>query len=157
MSITQALRRLLDFTRRHTRERLAWARLNADTLLLALLCVYGGLFDLADTTRDAVVVARGFESPLFYVRAGGYALAGLVLTAALLWASVRAEVIARCVLIGAIALNVYRHAVWIGWETATQGQVVILIIVVLTSGLRFSVLLNSHDLLLRRGPTEGGR
>lgn len=152
---TQVPRRILGLARRCTRGRLAWARLNADTLFLALLATFAGLFDLIEPTRDAVVVARDGALPLFHARAGGYVLAGLVLTVALLTASVRTEVIARCILVGAIALNIYRHVVWLGWETDTQSSLVLLAIVILTSGLRFSVLLDQHDLLLRRGPTNG--
>ncbi len=131
--------------------RWAWARLNADTLFVALLAIGAGIFAVLDPLADAVVAARGSAAALFYVRAGAYVFAGLLLVAALGRESVRLETMARSVLIGGVALNVYRHATWLGWgDTQTQANVVLLVIVVGTSWLRMSVLLNRDGFVVSR-------
>ena len=135
--------------------RFTWAKLNADTLFLGLLAIGAGIFDLIDPTRDAVVVARDFAGPLFYVRAWSYLIAGLVLVVALTIQSVRAEALSRGLLIGGVGLDVYRHAVWVGWDDpATYATLVLFAIIAVTTHLRMSVLLGTDGLLIRRSAGE---
>jgi hypothetical protein len=136
------------------RQRFAWAKLNADTLFLGLLAAGSGFFALLGPDRDSVTALHDSVYPLHYVRAGAYLLAGLVLVAALLAQSVRWEVIARSILIGGVLLNVYRHVSWLGFgDVSTQANVVLLVILALTSYLRLSVLLGRGGLLVARSAT----
>lgn len=143
------------------RTRFAWARLNADTLFLALLATGIGTFDTIDPLRDAVtaqsVAFNGAPHFLHYVRTGVYVLAGILLTVALLRASVRVEVMARCVLFGGVSLNVWRHGVVFGLtDTDTFANVVLLAIILLVSVLRFSVLLGRSGMVVTRAADDGG-
>lgn len=142
--------------------RFAWADLNADTVFLALLAFLSGAFDLYDPGRDQVTVqaiaALGHAHPLHYIRAGSYVLAGVLLLSALTLASVRLEVVARCALVTGVALNVWRHGVWLGLDnTYTIGQVALLAIVGLTMWRRFRVLLNPEGLVVTRPAARGVR
>lgn len=135
--------------------RLTWAKLNADSLFLALLAAGSGFFDLIDPTRDAVVETVGGTYPLFWIRAGAYLVAGLLLMVALVKTSLRLETIARALLGGAIVLNVFRHVAWIGWaDTRTHAAIVLLLIYGLTATLRLSVLLGKDGLRVTRPATE---
>lgn len=137
--------------------RFAWARLNADSLFLGLLLLAAGTFAfLVPVPQDEVIAARQAAGdvrdvyPLFYVLAGSYALAGLLLVGALVKGSVRVEVIARSILIGGTALNVYRHVVWLGWSETTMYQTVVFAIIASTSVLRMSLLLGRSGMLISR-------
>jgi hypothetical protein len=139
--------------------RWAWARLNADTLFLVLLATFSGIFDIVDPARDAVTVVAlqtlPLPSPMHYIRAGAYVAFGLMLLAALLWSSVRLEVLARCLLISALLLNVGRHGWWLGWgDTETVAQLVLLAVIVLVTALRFSVLLGKRGLVVTQEAAE---
>ncbi len=134
--------------------RFTWAKLNADTLFLGLLAFASGIFDLIDPSRDAIVHASGDPRPLFYVRACAYLIAGAILILALVTQSVRAEALARGILIGGIALNLYRYAHWLGWETSTWAQVILLVLIGVTTHLRMSVLLGSAGLRVTRSAGE---
>lgn len=140
--------------------RFAWARLNADTLFLALLAAGSGFFALIDPYDDAVTALRDVVLPLHYMRAGAYLLAGLALLVTLMAQSVRGEVVARSILIGGVVLNVYRHLTWLGLGNPdTQSNIVLLAIVLLTTWLRLSVLLGKGGLLVARSAAseEGGQ
>lgn len=130
--------------------RFAWARLNADSLFVGLLVMASGLFTAA--VGEDVVSARagGATTPLFVALWVSYVSAGVLLVVALMKASVRLEVVARSLFIGGTLLNVYRSVVWLGSSAETWGQVVLLGIVVLTSGLRGTVLLGKSGMLIHR-------
>lgn len=146
-----------------TSSRFAWARLNADTLFLGLLLAAAGLFALL-APYDAVIAAREKAGddvedhyPLFSVLAGSYLLSGVMLVGALVKASVRVEVLARSILIGGTALNVYRHAVWLGMSGETAYQAIVMVIVAATSALRMSLLLGRSGMLISRPAEEDPR
>lgn len=135
----------------------AWARLNADTLLLALLALGAGFFAVVDPSSDKVTALLDQPATMHYVHAGFLTAAGVLLLAALLAASVRTEVFARCLLLGAVALNLWRHVVWLGWDhSATHQRLAVVVIVGLTMLLRFSVLLGPHALVVTH-PGTGER
>lgn len=139
--------------------RWAWARLNADTLLLVLLAIFGGTFDILDPDRDDVtaLVLQTFNQPqpMHYIRAGAYIVFGLLLLAALLWSSVKIEVYARCLLLAALALNIWRHGHWLGWTSSeTVAQYTLFGILALVTGLRFSVLLGKKGLVVTQDAAE---
>jgi hypothetical protein len=139
--------------------RWAWARLNADTLFLVLLATFSGIFDIIEPHRDAVTVLAlqtlNEPSPMHYIRAGAYVVFGLMLLAALLWSSVRLEVLARCLLISAVVLNAGRHVWWLGWQdTETAAQLVLLAVIALVTALRFSVLLSKRGLVVTQEAAE---
>jgi hypothetical protein len=129
--------------------------LNADTLFLALLATGAAVVDFIDPMGDQVTAAVGFVGPLFYARAGAYLLAGVLLVVALARGSTYLEVIARSVLIGGIALQVYRHALFIGNEVHTWGNVVLLVIVLVTTYLRLSVLLGRDGFSVTKPASPG--
>lgn len=139
--------------------RFAWARLNADTLFVALLAVLAGVFDVLDPADDAaaraVLAETGVPGTLFYVRCATWIAAGTLLFAALLRSSLPLEVLARAVLIGGVALNVWRHGYWLGWGAAAAFQMALLFLVVLVTTLRLSVLLGARSLVVTRPSAEG--
>lgn len=137
------------------RTRWAWARLNADTLFLALLATLAGLFAIIDGPRGGMTTEAA-PLALHYLRSAAYILAGLLLTGSLLWSSVRVEVIARSALLGGVALNLYRHAHWLGWQdTATLSSAALLVIVALTSWLRLSMLLRKGGVVVTHEAAAG--
>jgi hypothetical protein len=136
--------------------RFAWARLNADTLFLALLATGSAAFDFMDPMGDTVSAVVGFVGPLFYAKVTAYLAAGVLLTVALARGSTYLEVVARSILIGGITLNVYRHVIFVGNEVPTYGNIVLLVIVLLTTYLRLSVLVGKQGFAVSRPPaTEG--
>lgn len=141
--------------------RWAWARLNADTLFLGLLLAAAGLFALI-APGDEVTAARESAGdgrahyPLFYVLAASYLIAGLLLVVGLIRGSLRIEVVARSLLVAGIILNVWRHIVWVGPGVSTWSQLALLAIVLVTSALRLSVLLNKAGLIITRPPVDEG-
>lgn len=145
--------------------RWAWARLNADTLFLVLLATFSGLFDILDPDRDAVTALAlqtlDHASPMHYIRAGAYVTFGLLLLASLLWSSVQLEVIARCLLISAVLLNLGRHVWWLGWlgwgDSETVAQATLLAVLALVTALRFSVLLSKRGLVVTQDAAGGDR
>lgn len=139
----------------------AWARLNADTLFVALLAIGSGLFAMIDPYADPVLADRRVvvdtvqTYPLLFVAAGSYLCGGLVLLAALARASVPLEVVARSVLIGGALLHVYRSAYQISWTDLNTVQTyVVLALIVLTTVLRLSVLLGNKAVIISRPRKE---
>lgn len=147
--------RLRDPRAARSKGRFAWARLNADALFLALLALGVGIFSVIDPTSDPITAIRDQASVLHWAQAATYIAAGLLLALALLRASVHAEVLARCVLLSAVTLSLWRHVIFFGWDaTRTERQVVLLIIVVATMLLRFSILLGRDGLVVTRPATR---
>lgn len=135
--------------------RWGWLQLNADTLFLALLATGSGIFDLLDPTRSSVNVAIGGPTPLFYLRASAYVVAGLVLVYALARSRIRPEVLARALLFGGVCLSLYRHGLAFGWlDHHTAPSYVLVAIVALTSSLRLRMLLNPGGLMVTRPATS---
>jgi hypothetical protein len=139
----------------------AWARLNADTLFLGLLAGFAGFFAIIDPSDDPVMRIYNYVGPLHYVRASAYMLSGALLTVALARGAIHYEFMARSILAGAITLNVYRHAIWLGWGDAdTLANVVLLLIITLTSWFRLSILLRPGGMTINRAddpPAREGR
>lgn len=136
---------------------LAWARLNADTLFIGLLALGSGLFSLFDPYADPILASRRVVDnpfatyPLFYVLAGALGLSGLILIIALARASVPLEVVARSVLIGACALNVFRTQTFLPWNDPDALRALVLLFMILsTTVLRLSVLLGDKAVVISR-------
>lgn len=143
--------RLRDPRAARSKGRFAWARLNADTLFLALLALGVGIFSVIDPASDPITAARGGPAVMHWAQAAAYISAGVLLAGALLAASVHTEILARLVLLGAVALSVWRHGVFFGWDgTRTDRQVALLVFVIVATTLRFSVLLGRDGLVVTR-------
>lgn len=135
--------------------RYAWARLNADAVLLAVLAVFAGFLSGVDPTFDRVTAVVGYPSIVHYAQAVAYLAGGLLLIDALLAASVRLEAVARTVILGALACSVWRHANVLGFaETATIGQIVLLAAFCATAWTRMSVIGGDDGLVVTRDRVE---
>lgn len=144
------------------RSRWAWARLSADTLFVVLFSVFTGLFDIYDPARDAVtsaILASGDSAqPLHFLRCLAYVFSGLLLLLALLRNSVKLEVIARCCLCSAVALNVYRHIYWLEpGSSHTWSEAGILAALLAVTYLRLSFLLGGRGVVVSHEPSKGDR
>ena len=125
----------------------AWARLNADTVFLALLAFGSGAFSLANPHDSATVQALHNATATYYLWAASYMAAGVLIFAGLVKAKIRVEVFGRAVLLGGVAVNVWRTGLILGWgSTACVGGCILFGIVALTGWLRLSVLLNKQGL-----------
>lgn len=131
--------------------RFPWARLNADTLFLALLAFLSGLVDMVYPTGDETVAEIGFPTPSFYLRCAMYLAAGLMLLLSLARQHIPTEVMARMTLVVATIFELWRTGRIFGW---TDGQhlipaILLVLVVAGTTYLRLSVLLDPKGLVVR--------
>ena len=134
----------------------AWMRLNADTLLLAGLALFGGISDLADPSRSDIVSDIGAVTPVHYMRSVGYVLAGLGILFGLARNNIRAEVLGRAVLIASLVVTSSRHGIVFGWTAGpTLSTYVLLVLVGFTTWLRLSILLGRQELHVTVPAREG--
>jgi hypothetical protein len=137
--------------------RFMWARLNSDGVFLALLVVASGIFDLIRPETNPIIAEQGNlnELPLLYLRCGVYILSGLLLLYSLLVANIHTEVVARCMLLGAIAFQVWRRSIEFGWlHIETEGALTLFLIVAGTTLLRVTALFNKNGMVFTIPPTS---
>jgi hypothetical protein len=132
----------------HTRSRrFAWLRLNADTLFLALLAIGSGVFDLFNPSLNPVVITAPANLYAYYLRCGGYVVSGLMLLVALALMSIHWEVIARFILLGAVAFQVWRRWAELGLSSRFTAEVIVLFtILAITTFLRVTALFSRHGI-----------
>lgn len=149
-------------SRTTTGHKFAWARLNADTFLLVLLCFYAGMRALLDPFSEPTIAELGFPTPSFYLRTICYLVSGLIILYALIRQSVAVEVMGRTILVFAVCFELFRRVSLLGWgDPDSIAQTFLVVIILLVTGLRLSVLLSKKGLVVnlpqRNDPGPGRR
>lgn len=131
----------------HTRTRLEWARLNADTVLLAGLGFLQGL-DLIHPERTAIAQQLGYVPPSSYLWAVLYMVAGGMLILGLLYRRSDIELIGgRLTLCVAAVIENWRIGTAFGWaDDVTLERYVVTAIVLSTCALRVTALMPKHTI-----------
>jgi hypothetical protein len=128
-------------------KRFMWARLNADTLFLALLAIFAGALDIYRVQANVVVLIHPEEGPLAIARASCFVLGGLLMLYSLLSGRVNWEVLGRCILIGAVTFQVWRRWIEFGFsDTRTEESLITLLILLFTAWLRITGLFSKDGL-----------
>lgn len=132
--------------------RLAWAKMNADGMLLAALAFISSL-DLFHPTASDLAQVAGYVPMSFYLWTACYLVAGCTLTGAFFVAPARwrmpLEMSGRLLLCAGFALETWRTGTIIGWTAPHMVESYFLAAVLfLTSAWRASLLLSRDGVVV---------
>lgn len=131
----------------------AWARLNADTVLLGLLAITGGVFDITNPAHDVTVQVLGHATPAYYLRASIYVVSGLLILYALARQHTAEEVLGRLILIAGMMIQTVRTGLAVGWTAPiTYERYALLLVVGFVCWLRLTALLTRRGLTVTLPP-----
>lgn len=137
---------------------LAWARLNADGILLAVVCLAGAL-DVFHPNSTELARALGYVPPTFYFWSICYGTAGVLLLGSFLGPArfrLPLELAGRLTLCVGFLIQVWRTGVILGWSTQEMVINYAVGFVLLVAAIsRVSMLLDRRGVVVLIGRSEG--
>lgn len=95
--------------------RLVWLRLNADGVLLAILCLLASV-DLIRPDISDLAHVLGYVPPLFYLWSTCYLLAGISMLAGFIGRSIGLELLGRFLMCFGFTAETFRIVTAFGWD-----------------------------------------
>lgn len=136
-------------------KRLAWLRLNADSVLISILVLLRGL-DLIDPEKSDIVVALGYVPATFYFWTIMYVISGILMMIGLIKGWIGPELLGRFLVWLSFGWEVARSYIVLGSNLESESSLAIWILLTITFSARASMLLSKHGVTVVVAPRQNG-